>query len=97
MTGTRDPRLETRAYRNLARWILERDRYQCQVRGPNCTGVATEVDHVISRADGGAIADPNNLRASCAKCNGGRAAERTNARRRTATYRNTEAHYDVRM
>jgi len=94
---TRDRRIEGRAYRNLARWILERDRYRCQVGGPRCSGVATEVDHVIGRADGGPVFDPANLRATCRACNGWRAAERTNAMRRAARYRLGVATYQVRM
>lgn len=49
--------------------ILERDGYQCQVRGPTCTGVATQVDHIVPVSEGGAWWDEANLRASCAKCN----------------------------
>jgi 5-methylcytosine-specific restriction endonuclease McrA len=89
--------IDGRAYKALRRMVLERDRYVCQVRGPRCTKVATEADHVISRADGGAVFDPRNMRAACAACNGWRAAERTNALRRAARYRTGLAHYDVRM
>ena len=47
----------------------------CAVRGPGCTGVATTVDHIVSRARGGdnSLA---NLRPCCSMCNsrlGGRA------------------------
>jgi 5-methylcytosine-specific restriction protein A len=79
---TQDPRLNTRAYRRLRVWILDRDRHACQIHGPNCTRAATEVDHVICRADGGDCFDPSNLRAACRPCNAWRAAVRTNDRRR---------------
>lgn len=49
--------------------VLERDRFLCQIRGPGCTGVADEVDHIVPRSEGGALYDPDNLRASCGTCN----------------------------
>jgi 5-methylcytosine-specific restriction endonuclease McrA len=49
--------------------ILERDGYRCQIKGKRCTQVATEVDHVVSLAEGGARLDPTNLRAACRSCN----------------------------
>jgi 5-methylcytosine-specific restriction protein A len=79
---TYDPRLNTQAYRRLRVYILERDRHACQIRGPKCTHAATEVDHVVARADGGDVYDPTNMRAACRPCNGWRAAQRTNAKRR---------------
>ena len=91
---TADPRLTSRAYRQLARMVLERDAHQCQIKGPKCNRYATEVDHIIARADGGAVFDPNNLRAACRACNGYLSAKRTNERRR---YRTTVALYEVRL
>jgi hypothetical protein len=49
--------------------ILNRDNHQCQIRAPKCTGIATQVDHIIPITKGGAWWDPDNLRASCAHCN----------------------------
>jgi 5-methylcytosine-specific restriction protein A len=49
--------------------VLARDRHLCQIKGPNCKGRATHVDHRIDWRDGGAWYDPANLRASCATCN----------------------------
>jgi 5-methylcytosine-specific restriction protein A len=91
---THDARLTTPAYRRLRLLVLDRDRWRCQVRGPRCTKVATEVDHVIERADGGAMYDPANMRASCKPCNGWRAANRTNALRR---YRLGVPDYETRL
>lgn len=53
--------------------ILERDAHRCQINGPNCTGHATEVDHIVPWREGGPVLDPANLRASCKTCNVGRA------------------------
>ena len=44
--------------------VLKRDSYICAY----CSGEATQVDHVISRKDGGSH-DLDNLVACCAKCN----------------------------
>jgi 5-methylcytosine-specific restriction endonuclease McrA len=94
---TLDPRLDTQAYKRVRRYVLLRDRFACQIRGPKCKGYATCVDHVISRADGGDVLDPANMRAACVPCNGGRAADRTNAMRRAARYRTGLPTYDVRL
>jgi 5-methylcytosine-specific restriction protein A len=52
-------------------FVLERDGHLCRVRGPRCTGTATTCDHIVPVIDGGALHDPANLRASCARCNFG--------------------------
>jgi 5-methylcytosine-specific restriction endonuclease McrA len=75
-----DPRLKTRAYKHLRLEVLARDRYLCQIRGPRCTLFASEVDHIVARADGGSVMDPANMQASCSNCNGRRNALRTNAK-----------------
>lgn len=60
---------------SLAAWpkvrivILVRDGYECQVRLPGCTEIATEVDHIVPALKGGAPLDLSNLRASCKSCN----------------------------
>jgi 5-methylcytosine-specific restriction protein A len=74
-----DPRLWSRAYRALCRYVLDRDNNRCQIGGPRCTIHATEVDHIVPRADGGALFDVTNMRAACKRCNGWRSAVRTNA------------------
>lgn len=53
--------------------ILERDGYQCQIRGPKCKRKANEVDHIVPLADGGPMFDPGNCRAACNWCNTWRA------------------------
>jgi len=78
---TYDWRLHTRQYRRLRQYVLDRDANVCQVRGPRCTTYATEVDHIIARADGGEVTNPANMRAACRPCNAWLAARRTNTRR----------------
>jgi len=56
--------IHNRAWRKFRRAILIRDQFTCQYCGQR----ATQVDHVISRNDGGTD-HPSNLRAACAKCN----------------------------
>lgn len=53
--------------------ILDRDDRKCRIRDKKCTGVATEVDHIVPINAGGARLDPSNLRASCKQCNIARA------------------------
>ena len=78
--------------------VLERDGGVCQIDGPRCTEAATEVDHVIARADGGPLFDPRNLRAACKACNGYQSAKRTNERRKGSRfYRTGVTDYEVRL
>ena len=66
-------------YTSTAQWrrvrlqVLERDGNQSRIRGPNCRGTATDVDHIMPVPDGGATYDPDNLRAACHPCNSWRA------------------------
>jgi 5-methylcytosine-specific restriction endonuclease McrA len=60
------------AWQRVRRAVLERDEFRCQLRRPGCTLDATEVDHIVSVADGGAWYDPENLRAACRWCNSSR-------------------------
>lgn len=67
-------------WQRLRRIVLERDGGVCQIKGPNCTGTATDVDHIRSVEQGGAWFDVDNLRAACRRCNIGRAnSERSEA------------------
>jgi 5-methylcytosine-specific restriction endonuclease McrA len=52
--------------------ILARDNHTCRIRAMGCTLRATEVDHIIPVAQGGARLDPRNLRAACTHCNASR-------------------------
>jgi hypothetical protein len=64
------------------------ERGLCEIRGPKCTGIATEVDHVIPVLAGGARLDKSNLRPACKKCNSGRASSEkaSDGWRRSSTY-----------
>jgi 5-methylcytosine-specific restriction enzyme A len=88
-----DP-LHTRAWLSVRLYVLARDGYLCQIRGPRCTKFANAADHIIPLADGGPEFDPKNLRAACKRCNSGRAADRMNQQRR---YRLSVAQYETRM
>jgi 5-methylcytosine-specific restriction endonuclease McrA len=69
-------RATTRSGNNPRRWrafrltILERDNYVCY----HCGGVATDADHIVPLARGGAEYDPANCRAACAHHNRSRGA-----------------------
>ena len=64
-----------RPWQRTRRRILERDGYRCQIPDVHrCTGYATEVDHIVPRAQGGPDRD-DNLRAACG--NGNKARNRT--------------------
>lgn len=60
------------AWKRVRLFVLERDERRCKILGRRCTGVATEVDHIVRLIDGGAQLDPDNLRAACRTCNRGR-------------------------
>jgi hypothetical protein len=58
-------------WQRLRRVVLERDGHVCRIQGPNCTTVATQVDHITPVELGGAWFDLDNLRAACRRCNVG--------------------------
>lgn len=61
-------RVRTRGVRaGLRARVLTRDGGVCQIAGPCCVGVATEVDHIIAVCDGGTD-EVSNLRAVCSVC-----------------------------
>lgn len=56
------------AWRKLRKVALERDKYLCQLCLANgIATLATDVDHIISKANGGAD-DINNLQCLCRAC-----------------------------
>ena len=57
----------TTAWRKVRAFVLERDRYHCQLRLAGCTDVATHAHHTRGRAVTGD--DPRYIVASCAHCN----------------------------
>lgn len=58
-----------RPWRRVRDAVLQRDGHLCQIQGDHCTLDATEADHIIPLAQGGAPYDPRNLRAACRACN----------------------------
>ena len=83
----------TASWKKLRRQVLECDGYQCQVRGPHCTHHATQVDHIINVANGGAEQDPRNCQSICAPCNARKAsAEGAAARLRRKAHRPKPLH-----
>ena len=69
-TGARD-RTSTAAHKARTARVLERDGYQCQIRGPRCVGHATTNDHiknVKSFADPADAEHDDNCQAACVPC-----------------------------
>jgi hypothetical protein len=97
--STDDPRMHTATWKALRLLVLDRDRWTCQVQDPGCTVVATQVDHIVPRVEGGAFWDPSNLRGSCPRCNLGRGGRLGNQRKGAAefTYRTTLAPTETRF
>jgi 5-methylcytosine-specific restriction protein A len=63
-----DPkRRHTRADRKTTAAVLTRAGHHCQIRGPNCTGVGTEDDHIVPLSQGGTN-NMNNRQAACHSC-----------------------------
>lgn len=56
----------TRAWRVTRARILLRDGHTCQIRGPRCTTIATQVHHKLGKSISEADCD---LEAACANCN----------------------------
>lgn len=76
------------AWQQVRRIVLHRDRYECQIRGPRCTQQATEADHIVALAKGGARLDLTNLRAACRPCNAAEGGRLGQARRQRTPSRN---------
>ncbi|WP_457095183.1 HNH endonuclease [Mycobacteroides abscessus] len=74
VTGTAD-------WKRMRERVLKRDRYQCQIRGPHCTGHATQVDHIVNTAAGGVELDPANLQSACPPCNARKAQQEAGSAR----------------
>ena len=90
-----DNRYWTANWKRLRLFVLDRDRWVCQVREHGCKHDATAVDHIDATIEGGAFWDPANLRATCKHCNSIRGGKLVRARQ--ARYRNTMAQYDTRL
>ncbi len=68
--------------------VLNRGQHACRIAGPNCTRIATEVDHIGNRHNH----SRTNLRAACTTCH----SERTTSQRHDAmrALRATARHTD---
>ena len=58
----------TTAWKQLRLRVLERDNYECQIKGFNCFGRANQVDHKRNTQAGGTNTI-DNLQAACSACN----------------------------
>jgi 5-methylcytosine-specific restriction protein A len=95
-----NPEIHTVKWKRVRLAILRRDEYRCQIQARGCKQVATTVDHITPRSEGGAMFDPANLRAACTKCNYGRyhpAKFAAQQRRRGWTYRTSTAPTTTRL
>ena len=63
------PEYKTPLWKRVRKQVLARDGRRCQLQLPGCTQRATQVDHRVDIADGGAPYDPANCQAACAQCN----------------------------
>jgi 5-methylcytosine-specific restriction endonuclease McrA len=68
VAGGRRGDLKTGRWKRIRETVLKRDNYDCQIRGPRCTEIATTVDHIVPHAHGGDDSY-GNLRAACHRCN----------------------------
>jgi 5-methylcytosine-specific restriction endonuclease McrA len=65
-----DRRYSTSAWQRVRKAVLQRDGYQCRIRGPRCTGQATTVHHIIPSSERPDLFFVDeNLAAACARCN----------------------------
>lgn len=77
---------DRQAWKAVRTLVFARAGGHCEIRGPRCRhagstcdGCADQVDHIIPRAIGGPLYDPDNLRAACGPCNQGRRTLRVRA------------------
>ena len=74
-------------WKRTRRRILNRDSYECQIRGPRCTVDADQVDKIVPASRGGSDTDDDNLRAACPTCHKAKTAREAAAGARTARAR----------
>lgn len=75
--GTADRRRRLPAnWEQLRRFVLARDGYTCQLRGPRCAGRATDVDHIEAMTDDHR---PEALQAACRPCHAEKSSQEGNS------------------
>ena len=76
--------------------IMDRDNWQCQIKGPTCLGKATEADHRINHAEGGTD-DASNGQAVCSECHEAKTRqERSRGLQRRSRWRKNAPHPGLR-
>ena len=60
----------TPAWRRVRAAVLTRDGHRCQIKGPKCTTVATQVHHTVAWSGDPASAPLDTLVSACSWCNG---------------------------
>jgi hypothetical protein len=84
-----DRRYGSLRWKRLRLAVLNRDNYECQIRGPRCRGTANSVHHRIPSSEAPELFfDPENLEASCGACNSSGGAYLTRDNRRAIIEQN---------
>jgi 5-methylcytosine-specific restriction endonuclease McrA len=63
-------RTGTTEYFRWRKAVMSASKGQCQIKGPTCTSRATQADHIVPVAWGGAEHDRANGQGVCAPCHG---------------------------
>lgn len=66
VTPARDDRVIPQTVKIL---VSARDKGECQIKGPPCTGAGEVFDHIFPWSKGGSSKDPDNIQLACAPCN----------------------------
>lgn len=76
-----NPAYDTPEYKRARLACLNRARWQCEIRGPHCTGRASQADHTYGLAN-----DPHHLslQAACRPCHAAKTSAEGHGRRTTA-------------
>jgi 5-methylcytosine-specific restriction enzyme A len=79
-------------WRKVSGGVRRRDGYRCV----KCGAFGKQVDHIISRYDGGAPLDPDNLQTLCVACHNAKTQkDKRNRSIRKANNAHTNSHADV--
>ncbi len=82
---TRNPRTGSTQHKAWRRAVLDRDHWQCQIRGPHCTRKATQADHIINVKTSPHLEfEMSNGQGVCAECHAEKTQIEAQAARRRA-------------